>query len=111
LPSAVEASAARDGERHDHAVAFADLAGIHVRTKFFDNAHRFVAEDVAGLHEGDEAINKVQVGTADSGGRDADDGVAAVEERRVRNVFDPYLVRGTPNEGFHDNSLPCKGNM
>ena len=78
------------------------LALVDVRAELFDDAHRLVAEDVAGLHERDEAVDQVQVGAADAGRRDADDGIAAVEDLGVGNVLDLHLVRCTPDEGFHD---------
>ena len=47
----------------------------HVVADLLDDADALVAEDRAGLHAGHRAADHVQVGAADRGGGDADDGV------------------------------------
>ena len=83
---AAPAVAAGDRERHDHAVA--DLQVVHLRPDLDHLAHELVAQDVALLHRRDEAVVEVEVGAADRRRGDLDDGVAAVQDLRVRHVLD-----------------------
>ena len=53
------------------------------------DSHRFVAEDVARVHEGAEHLVQVQVGPADVGRRDLDDGVGRLFDLRIGNGVDP----------------------
>src|SRR5690606_34284134 len=93
---AEEARAAGDGEGDHHAIPDADAALVHAAAEFFDDAHGFVAHDVPGFHEGDEAVEQVQVRATDAGGGDADDGVAGVENLGIGDVFDGDFVGGAP---------------
>ena len=52
-----------------------------------DLAHELVAEDVALLHGRDVAVVDVQIGSADGGRGDLDDGVARIEDLRDRERF------------------------
>ena len=70
---AEEAVAAGDGERNDDAVAALEIG--HFLADFLDDAHEFVAEDVARFHGGDEAVEEMKVRSADRGAGDFDDGV------------------------------------
>jgi hypothetical protein len=56
-----------------------------------DLAHELVAQNVAGLHRRHVTVEQVEVGPADGRRRDLHDGVAAVEDRRVR---DPWYRTG-----------------
>ena len=98
---AKEAVAAGDGEGDDDSVALFDFVLIASGADFLDDAHGFMSHDVAGLHEGDEAVEEVEVGAADGGGGDTDDGVAAVEDFGIGDVFDLDFARGAPGESFH----------
>ncbi len=99
LQVAVEALPARDGERDHHAVAL--LHAQHGGPHLLDDAHEFVAEDVAVLHHRDLAAVDVQVGTADGGCRDAQDDVVRVDDLRIGDGLDPYILRAVVGEGFH----------
>src|SRR6185295_14334677 len=101
LAFAEEALAAADGEGDDDAVADFDFALIDVGADFFDDAHRLVTEDVAGLHEGDETVDEVEIGAADTCGGEADDRVAAVEDFGIGDVFYLHLIWGAPDCCFH----------
>ena len=75
---ALLALAADDRKWHDDAVAFLELS-IDAPANLDDLSHHLMAHDVAGFHERHEAVEKMQIGAADAGGRDADDRVAAIE--------------------------------
>jgi hypothetical protein len=65
-----------------------------------DHAKVFVPEDAALLEIG-PALVHVQVGTANVGRGNFDDGVSRTFDFRIRDVFDCYLT-GTPiDDSFH----------
>ncbi len=103
LAVAEEAFAARDRERDDDAVAH-----LHARdggSGFLDDAHEFVAEDVAAFHHRDLSAIDVQVGAADRGRGDAQDDVVGLDDPGVRDAFDAHVLRAVVGEGFHRNSV------
>src|SRR5918999_2777143 len=57
---------------------------------FNDLAHKLVTKNVARNHRRNELVVQVQVRTADRGGRDLNDGIALVQDLRIRNVFDAH---------------------
>ena len=85
------------GKRHHHPVADLHFALVDVRADLFDDAHRLVAEHVAGLHERNKPVHEVEVGTADAGRGNFNDSVPAVEDLRVGDPFDRNLVGGAPD--------------
>src|SRR5687768_8593219 len=95
LPATEETFTATDREGYHDAVADLQLALVDVRDDLFDDANRLVTENVARLHEGNKAVDEVQIRPADAGRRHADDRVPAVEDLRIGHVFDRNLVRGT----------------
>jgi hypothetical protein len=95
LLAAEETAAARDRERHDDAVA--DFQLLVVLADFDDFAHELVAEDVSRLHRRNVAIEQVQIRSADRRGGDLDDGVSAVEDRRIGDAFYPDVVGRVPD--------------
>ena len=62
------ATAARDLERDDDPVTDRQIG--HARDRPRDDAHRLVAQDVAGFMNGAEHFVEMQVGSADVGGGD-----------------------------------------
>ena len=90
---------AGDGEGDDDAVAGLEVgdSGAYL----LDDAHRLVSDNVALVHEGHEDLVKVQVGTADSGGSDADNGVGGFDDLRVGNFLDGHGAFRLPGQGFH----------
>ena len=58
-------------------------------------------KDVAALHRRHEAVVEMQVGAADRGRGDAHDGVARVQDLRVRDVLDPDVLGAFPAVGKH----------
>src|SRR5829696_10380733 len=93
------AVAAGDRERDDDAVA--DLEVGDAPALLDDLAHELVAEDVALAHRRDVAVVEVQVGPADRRGADLHDGVAVVEDLRVRDVLHLHGVPPRPHVRAH----------
>ena len=91
---AVPALAADDEGRHDDAVALLDL--LHLGPDLLDHAHELVADDVAGLHGRDVAVDEVQVRAAGRGHRHAQDGVVRVDDLGVLDRFDAQVVDAVP---------------
>ena len=60
-----------------------------------------MADDVAGLHAGHEAVVEVQVGAADRAARDLDDRVAGILDLRVGNSVAADVRGAVPDQGFH----------
>ena len=91
---AEEAFPARDRERHDDAVA--DLEPGVLPSDFDDLAHGFMADDIAVLHRGNDAVIDMQVGTADGAGRDLDDRIASVLDLGIRNFLAAHVAFAMP---------------
>jgi hypothetical protein len=100
---AEEAAAARDCEGDDHAIA--DLQLRVLFADLDDLAHELVAENVACLHRRDIAVEQMQIGPADRGRRDFDDGVARVEDLRIRDALHANVIGGMPDQRFHQVSF------
>jgi hypothetical protein len=105
LSTAEKALAAAHKKWNRHAVADLHFVSVDARAEFLDDAHRLVAEDIAGLHKRDEAVDQVQVGAADTRRGYANDGVARVNDFWIGDVFDLHHIGSAPNRGFHDSSF------
>ncbi len=66
------AVAARDLEGHDHAIAGTDLSDV--ATDVEHDPDRLVSQHVTSAHEGAHGVVQVEIGSADVGTRDLDDG-------------------------------------
>ena len=99
LPLALRAVAARDWERHHHAVA--DREVLDVTAQLDDLAHELVAEHVAPLHRRYEAVVEVQVRAADRCARDPHDGVARVQDLRIGNLLHLDVLLAVPTVRLH----------
>jgi hypothetical protein len=86
-------------ERNDDPVTDFEVVGL--AADLLDHAHRLVAEDVAGCHEGAEHLVQMQVRAADVGACHADDRVGRFLDDRVGHVFDGHLAPGLPRHGSH----------
>ena len=85
------------GRPHDRRPQILDgLADFH----YF--AHEFMAENIARLHCGNQTVIEMQVGAADSGACDLDDGVPGVQESGVGHMFHLHIVLVIPTDGLHD---------
>src|SRR5215212_7421105 len=100
VPAAHEALAAGDAERHHDAVAGLEL--LDTTAGLDDFAHELMAQDVAALHRGNETVVEMQIGPADGGGGDPDDGVARVDDGGVRHLLDPDGPLAFPAGRLHD---------
>jgi hypothetical protein len=60
-----------------------------------------VAEDAALLEIGPSLVH-VQVGAADVGAGDLDDGICRTFDLRIRHVLDSYLVGSSIDNCFHN---------
>ena len=100
---AEETVAAGDRERHHHAVAFLQVAYLLADLDHF--THEFVAEHVAGLHGGHQAVIEMQVGPANGGGGDFENGVAGVLDPWVGDGIHAHVVGTVPGQSFHSASF------
>jgi hypothetical protein len=94
-----EAGAAADVERDDDAVA--DLQVADAGADLLHDAHRLVADDVAGLHERRQRLVEVQVRAAQRGRGDLDDRVRRLLDPRVGDLADPHVVDALPGDCLH----------
>ena len=93
------AVAAGDLERDHHAVT--DLQVPHLGAHLLDDAHRFVAQDVALGHECTQYLVQMQVGTADVGGGDSNDRVGRLLDPRIRDRIHTDLAFSLPGDCSH----------
>ncbi len=91
--------AAVDVEGHDELVAL--LPFVVRRARLDHLAHEFMAEHVATLHGGHQAIHEMEVGATDGAGRDLDDDVARILDLRIGDVIAANIVGAVPAESFH----------
>ena len=105
LHVAHEAVAAGDVEGDDDAVA--RLQVLHARTDLFDDAHRLVAEDVAGVDEHPEHPVQVEVRATDGGRRDPEDGVGRLLDLRVGDGIDADVFHAVPCQRLHARASSC----
>jgi hypothetical protein len=98
-----EAVAAGDVERHDHAIADAQMLG-RLEPHFLDDAHGLVAEDVALFEEGSEDLVEMQVRAAQAARRDADDRVSGLFDRRIGDRVNADVAPSMPRECLHDGA-------
>ena len=89
--AAVGAYAARADAGDDDAVADREVA--HRRADLEDGADALVPEDPALGHSGHVALEDVQVGAADRGRVDPDDGVGGIDELGVGDLVPALVVR------------------
>ena len=95
------AAAARDVEGHDDAIA--GLEGRDVGAHLLDDAHELVTQHVTGLQVGSERPVEVQVGAADRGGGDADDGVGGLLDDGIGYLGHTDVLDAVPGECSHDH--------
>jgi len=65
-----------------------------------------MTEDVAFFHRGHDAVEQMEVRTADRAGGDLDDGIASVLDFWIRHALAADVVLAVPRKGFHPKS-PC----
>jgi len=72
-----------------------------LRADLLDDAHRLVAEDVAGVDERPEHLVEVQVRAAETARGHPDDRVRRVLDPRIRHVVDTHVAGATVGECSH----------
>ena len=96
--AAEEAVAAGRAIAAQDAVALGDVG--HAVARGDDSPDELVPEREARLDH-DSAVVDVQVGAADAGGLDADDGVVALDQLRLGAFLDTDLAGGLEGHGLH----------
>src|SRR5919202_3931144 len=105
-PFAEETVAACDRKGHNHTVTLPQI--LHLTPKLDDLAHELVAEDITFLHRRDIAIVEMEIGAANGGRRDFDNGIARVENLRIGDCLDPHIGDAVPADSFHDAPTPLR---
>src|SRR5690606_27157289 len=100
LLAAEEALAAGDHERNHHLLPDPQAG---VSAPHLDHlAHELVAEDVAAVHAGDDAVIEVEIRAADGGGGDPDDGGAGIGGLATGNRVHPDSGFAVPGQCAHE---------
>jgi hypothetical protein len=99
---AEEAFSASNRERHNDPVA--DLQFLVVFADFDHFAHCLMTEHIAAFHGRHDAVEEVEIRTADGTDRYSDDGVPVVLYLRVGNRFTSNVAFAVPSKGFHVRS-------
>src|SRR2546427_5890603 len=87
-----------NGKRHHHTIANLQLIAIDASADFDHLTHELVAHDVALLHGGNETVIEVQVGAADTSTGNSNDGVASIQNLRVRYGFHAHFSYAHPTD-------------
>ena len=103
FPAVVALPAGRD-TGDDHPIAW--MNGRDRRAHLRHDADALVPENPARRHTRQVALQDVQVGTADGGGGDPDDGVGRVLDRRAGRLFPGALARTVIDQRLH---ATCRG--
>ena len=98
---AEEALAAGDDERHHDAIA--DFQVGDAGSDFDNLAHVLVAEHIAAVHVGNDAIVEVEIGAANGAGGDLDDRVRRRFDRGVGHALATNVMFAVPGECAHRN--------
>jgi len=96
---AKETPAAGDRKGDNDAVALFEF--VHFAADVDHFAHEFVAKNVSRLHGGDEAVEEMQVRTANGGACNADNRIAGVQDARVRDRIHVDAPGAFPANCFH----------
>ena len=96
---AKETLAARDDKRdHDSLSHFEFLVA---RAHLNDLSHEFMTQHISRFHRRNRMIVEVQIGSANRGGRDLDDGVPGVDYLRIRNRLHADIMFTVPSQCAH----------
>src|SRR5215203_3686714 len=101
---AKETLAAGYREWHDHAVS--DLQLLVFGADFDDLAHGLMAEDIAALHLGNDAVKDMKVGTADGASRHLNDGIARMLDFGIRHCLTAQIILAVPCQCLHEILRP-----
>ena len=93
-----ETAAAGDRKRHYHAVTLFYI--LHLCPGFLNNSHKFMPHyHIAQLRN--HTVVNMEVRTADSGGGNADDRIARIEDYWVFNIVNPDVFQFVKYCCFH----------
>src|SRR6185312_5455668 len=96
---AEETLAAGDRERHHYPVANFEL--LVVGSDLDDFAHSFMAQDIALFHRRHHAVEQMEIRATDGTGRNLDDGISPVLDRRIRHRLAADVVFAVPSQRLH----------
>lgn len=96
---AKKAFAAGDDEGYYHAITALEFR--NPRTDIFDDAHKFMAEDILIAGLGDLSVVQMGVRPADRGRRDAENEIVDVGEYRVGYRFDTHVFGAMVGQCLH----------
>src|SRR5215216_1560298 len=99
LPVAHVAVPTRDIKRHNYSVSRLDVG--HLRSDFFDYAHRLVTDDVALLKPHPQYLVEVEIRAANRRRSYAHYCVRWLLDLRVRHRVDPYILFTMPRYRLH----------
>jgi hypothetical protein len=99
---AEETFSAGDSEWNHDAIANLQLSVF--RSDLDDFAHGLVAENVTLFHRRHNAVEQMEVRTANGASRYLDDGIASMLNLRIRHALAADIVLGVPRKRFHLNS-------
>ena len=98
-PLAKKALPAGDGKRNDYPVA--DLERGDIFADFHHLSHCLMAQNVATVHFGDDAVIDMKIRPADSASGDLDDDVLRMLDFGIRHAFITDIALTMPCECFH----------
>jgi hypothetical protein len=97
------AGATGDRKGHDYSVAHRQISDPG--TNLDDVSHELMTQDVALLHGRYVAVVEVQIRATDSSRGDLDNGIALIQDHRIRNVSDLDGITPHPTSGTHGELL------
>jgi hypothetical protein len=74
---------AADSERNNDSITLLQVSNFGA--DLLDDPHRFVAQNIAFLHRRHEAIEEMEIRSANGSGRNANDHVSRILNRRIRD--------------------------
>lgn len=98
-PFSIPAFTARDDEWNDDTVTTRQAS--HVSAHPFNDAHRFVAEDVTFFHSGLKAIQQMKIRAADGGRRHTNDHICWSLQHGIGNGVHPNVIDVVSDQGPH----------
>src|SRR5690606_12604118 len=96
---AVFALAARGHAGNQNTIALLEIADPF--SDFFDHADPFMPQDATGRHRRNVALQNMQVGPADGGACDADDGIGRRLDGGYRDFLQGAFAGTAIDDGFH----------
>lgn len=102
LQTAEETVSAGNDKGDHHAIAFLQI--FHLCAALDDFPHKLMAKNVAVLHLRDLSAIEMQIGAADSRGRDAQNDIVGLFDNGIGDILDANMVRTVIRKCFHATS-------